>query len=90
MCKEPRPPTGRRKSLEELEEPLNEPLVENIDPEAAQQELEDAGWVRMERSGKIVWQNPEIGHLYPQGAALSLVRRNRAEAADNPGGGGVG
>ena len=38
-------------------------------------ELEAAGWVRMEREGKIVWRNPKSGHLYPQGAAVALVRR---------------
>lgn len=73
-----------------FEEPQDYPFTEHIDPEAAQRELEAAGWVRMVRMGKIVWQNPESGHLYPQGAAVSLVRRkregNRREVKEPEGG----
>lgn len=55
-------------------ESQEEPLVERIDKEAEQRELEAAGWERIEREGKIVWRNPESGFLYPQGAAIALVR----------------
>jgi hypothetical protein len=62
--------------VSDAEEPRDEPEVERIDKESEQRELEDAGWVRMERGGKTVWQNPQSGHLYPQGAAIALVREN--------------
>ena len=61
----------------------DEPMVERIDKEAEQRELKAAGWERIEREGKIVWRNPESGHLYPQGAAITLVRRN-ADPGDVP------
>ena len=57
-------------------EPQDEPMVEHIDKEAEQRELEAAGWERIERAGKIVWRNPKSGYLYPQGAAIALVREN--------------
>lgn len=67
-----------------MSEPLEEPVTEQIDKEAEQRQLEAAGWERIEREGKIVWRNPESGHLYPQGAALALVRKNEdPEPADN-------
>ncbi len=53
----------------------DEPIAEQIDKEAEQRKLEAAGWERIERQGKIVWRNPESGHLYPQGAAIARVRR---------------
>ena len=57
-------------------EPWNyEPVTEQIDKQAEQRELEAAGWERIERQGKIVWRNPESGHLYPQGAAITRLRR---------------
>jgi hypothetical protein len=59
-----------------------EPATERIDKEAEQRELENAGWERLEREGKIVWRNPESGHLYPQGAALTLVRKNAGGASE--------
>ena len=46
-----------------------------IDLEGVQQELEAAGWTRLERLGKVVWRNPKSGRLYPQGAAISVVRK---------------
>lgn len=55
-------------------ESRDEPAAERIDKEAEQRELEAAGWIRLEQQGKIVWQNPESGHLYPQGAAIDFVR----------------
>ena len=64
-------------------EPWDEPTAEPIDKEAEQRELEAAGWVRIERQGKVVWRNPESGYLYPQGVAIALVRE-RADARDLP------
>jgi hypothetical protein len=64
-------------------ESQDEPTVEYIDKEAEQHELEAAGWERIEREGKIVWRNPDSGYLYPQGAAIALVRGN-AEYKDVP------
>lgn len=61
-----------------------EPEIERIDKEAEQRELENAGWERLEREGKIVWRNPESGHLYPQGAALALARKNADDASEEP------
>ncbi len=55
----------------------DEPEAVPIDPEDEQRELETAGWKRLERQGKIVWQNPHSGHLYPQGAAIALLRGGR-------------
>lgn len=57
------------------EDPRDEPTSVPIDPEAEQRELEDAGWERLERQGKIFWRNPESGHPYPQGAAVSMLRK---------------
>jgi hypothetical protein len=44
------------------------------DLKAQEQELEAAGWERLERLGKVVWRNPRSGYLYPQGAAIALIR----------------
>jgi hypothetical protein len=60
-----------------------EPEAEPIDKEAEQRELESAGWEQVERQGKIVWRNPESGHLYPQGVAVALVRE-RGDAGEAP------
>ena len=39
-------------------------------------ELEEAGWEMVERQGEMLWRNPETsGHLYPQSAAIDLLRR---------------
>lgn len=56
-------------------ESRDEPMAVPVDTAAEQRELEEAGWVRVEREGKTLWQRPESGHLYPQGAAITLVRR---------------
>jgi len=50
-----------------------------VDLEAQRRELEEAGWTRIERLGKVVWRRPNSNYLYPQGVAIRLVR----EAADN-------
>jgi hypothetical protein len=50
-----------------------------VDLEAQQRELEEAGWTRIERTGKLVWQRPNSQYLYPQGVAIRMVR----EAAEN-------
>ena len=44
--------------------------------EDERRELEEAGWDLVEHAadGTPVWRNPESGHLYPQEAALALVR----------------
>jgi hypothetical protein len=50
-----------------------------VDLEAQRRELEEAGWTRIERLGKLVWRRPNSHYLYPQGVAIRLVR----EAAEN-------
>jgi hypothetical protein len=57
-----------------------------VDLEAQRRELEEAGWTRVERLGKLVWQRPDSHYLYPQGVAIRLVR----EAAENETGGSGG
>ncbi len=38
-------------------------------------ELEEAGWVLVERGGgKTIWRNPRSGGLYPQSVAITMVR----------------
>ena len=59
----------------------DEPNAVPIDKEGEQRELEGAGWGKVERQGKILWRNPESGHLYPQGAAIALIRTGRAPSA---------
>lgn len=59
----------------------DEPNAVPIDKEGEQRELEAASWVKVERQGKILWRNPESGHLYPQGAAIALIRTGRAPGA---------
>jgi hypothetical protein len=72
--------------MSDAEERWDEPEAEPIDKEAEQRELEAAGWEQVERQGKIVWRNPESGHLYPQGVAVALVREgsNAEEVPKNP------
>lgn len=66
--------------MSEYEQPQNEePMVEPLETEEAQRELEAAGWERVERGGKLLWRNPKSGHLYPQGAAVSALRRGRID-----------
>jgi hypothetical protein len=57
----------------------HKPSAVPVDLEALRQELEAAGWARLERLGKVVWRNPKSGRLYPQGAAISAVRRERLD-----------
>ena len=47
------------------------------DLKAQEQELEAAGWERLERMGKVVWRSPGSGYLYPQGAAIALIRAGK-------------
>ena len=42
--------------------------------EAQRRELEAAGWERLDRLDKLVRRNPRSGYLYPQVAAIVLVR----------------
>jgi hypothetical protein len=68
----------------------NEPESVPINPERERRELEAAGWERIEeRSGKVVWQHPTSGALYPQGAALARLRMDLAseDAPDEESGG---
>jgi hypothetical protein len=41
------------------------------------QELEDAGWERVEVEGRISWRRPDTGHLYPRGAAHDVHKKRR-------------
>ena len=56
----------------------DEPEAVSVDPEAQQRELKEAGWEPIERLGKVVWRHPLSGHLYPQGAAIQRLRRDRS------------
>ena len=40
-------------------------------------ELEEAGWEMVERQGEMLWSNPQSGYLYPQSAAIDLLRGDR-------------
>jgi hypothetical protein len=57
-----------------------------VDVEAQERELVAAGWERLERVGKIVWRNPRSGHLYPQGAAIALIRAGKIPGASEKSG----
>jgi hypothetical protein len=57
-----------------------------VDLKAQQRELEAAGWERLERVGKLVWRNPRSGHLYPQGAAIALIRAGKLPGASEESG----
>ena len=52
------------------EDPLSGP--HNTSEE--QRKLEAAGWERVERQGKLLWRNPQSGHLYTQGSAVKCSR----------------
>ncbi len=67
-----------RHGLEDCGSYADEPDAVPIDPEGEQRELEAAGWERLDRMGKIVWRSPS-GYLYPQGAAIARLRRERRE-----------
>ena len=48
------------------------------DPGQNLRKLEGAGWERVEKnSQKILWRNPASGRLYPQEAAIKLMRENQ-------------
>lgn len=40
------------------------------------QELEEAGWERVEVEGESYWCKPDSGHLYPRGAAYDVHKRS--------------
>jgi len=40
-----------------------------------EQELEDAGWERVEVEGETYWCKPDSGHLYPRGPAYDVQKR---------------
>jgi hypothetical protein len=45
--------------------------------EEEQRKLEALGWTKFETQGKILWKNPQTGHLYPQDRAIALIREGR-------------
>jgi hypothetical protein len=57
-----------------------------VDLEAQRRELEEAGWTRIERLGKVVWRRPNSTYLYPQGVAIRLVREAAENESTEPGG----
>ena len=40
-----------------------------------EQELEEAGWERVEIKGKTYWCKPDSGYLYPRGPAYDVHER---------------
>jgi hypothetical protein len=44
-----------------------------------EQELEEAGWERVEVEGRIHWRRPDTGHLYPRGPAYDTHKRRNQE-----------
>jgi hypothetical protein len=40
-----------------------------------EQELEEAGWERVEVEGETYWCKPDSGYLYPRGAAYDVHKR---------------
>jgi len=40
-----------------------------------EQELEEAGWERVEVKGETYWCKPDSGHLYPRGPAYDTHKR---------------
>ena len=40
-----------------------------------EQDLEEAGWERVEIEGETYWCKPDSGHLYPRGAAFDTHKR---------------
>jgi hypothetical protein len=40
-----------------------------------EQELEEAGWERVEVEGEAYWCKPDSGYLYPRGSAYDVRRR---------------
>lgn len=49
------------------------PTEEELEQEC--RELREAGWELVEDSvGKRIWRKPDSGHLYPQDAAVTIVR----------------
>jgi hypothetical protein len=40
-----------------------------------EQELEEAGWERVEVEGETYWCKPDSGHLYPRGSAYDVHKR---------------
>ncbi len=49
------------------------PTEEELEQE--RRELEAAGWEHVDDVvGKRLWKSPDSGHLYPQDAAITIVR----------------
>jgi hypothetical protein len=51
-----------------------DPVSVSYNPSKEQGKLEDAGWERVDRQGKLFWKNPQSGRLYPQGAAVQRLQ----------------
>ena len=47
-----------------------------LNTEAEQRKLEEARCERVYRQDKLLWQHPESGYLYPQGAAIQRLLRD--------------
>jgi hypothetical protein len=63
-----------------------EPDAVPIDPEGEQRKLEAAGWERVEDAqGKVFWVNPESGHRYPLGPAISRMRQMQEDVENREG-----
>ncbi len=65
--------------------PIDEPEAVSVDPEAQQQELEAAGWERVYRQDKLLWQHPKSHHLYPQGSAVQRLVIDKRLAEEGKG-----
>lgn len=44
-----------------------------------EQELEEAGWERVEVEGETYWRKPDSRHLYPRGAAYDTQKKRGRE-----------
>ena len=44
-----------------------------------EQELEEAGWERVEVEGEPYWSKPDSGHLYPRGSAYDVQKKRVQE-----------
>jgi hypothetical protein len=44
-----------------------------------EQELEDAGWERVEIEGETYWCKPDSRYLYPRGAAYDVQKKRDQE-----------
>jgi hypothetical protein len=72
----------RREGEEGIEEYRDDPPeTVPLDLEAVENELGALGWELVEKADKRLWRNPNSGHLYPQGAAIALIRAGKLPGA---------